>query len=157
MKTKIEQCQPAEDGLRPYVMWRNGRPICLVYADEFLSAHEIIVDYCNHTGFDFKEITWSDFGNNILKMERVMSKYEEYRKFYQEHKHLNGDHFFADLAEFFNISMSRAMDIHYATLRSWFKPEMIEELIRLDSAKHEFQPPIYSGDFKWEEGKFKPS
>lgn len=158
MMTKIEQVQPVKDGFRPFVMWRNGRPICLVYADEFLLSYEVVEEYCKHTGFDRKEITWSDFGHNILKMERTVSKYEEYRKFYQEYKHLHlEDKFVPKLAELFNITIGAAYEIVYATRQSWFVPEMVEELIRLDKfPRGEFQPNIYACDFKWEEGKFKP-
>lgn len=58
--------------------------------------------------------------------------------------------FFTGLQELFQVSDRVTLDIWYAPQRSWFVPEMIEELIRLDHAGEPL-PNLTSGEFKWDE------
>jgi hypothetical protein len=63
------------------------------------------------------------------------------------------------LANLLNISDNTALSIWYAEQRSWFKPGMVDELIRLDDPNAVgFRPNLGSGEFTWNDNKkcFEP-
>ncbi len=78
------------------------------------------------------------------------TKYEKMVDFYEKST-LDDNAFFEGLAKELDISFDAAIDIWYAEQRSWFKPEMVDELCRLDKVKGEFRPALYSGEFGWDE------
>lgn len=86
-----------------------------------------------------------------------MTKYKQYLEFCTNNSKANTETFFTGLQRLFNISEASAMDIWYAAQRSWFKPEMVDELIRLDKAG-EWRPNLQSGEFIWnsETNRFLP-
>jgi hypothetical protein len=91
-----------------------------------------------------------------------MTNYQKLENYYKENFNLNEDNneykFFLGLSKLFGVSIQTAMDIWYAESRSWFKPEMIDELIRLDAPENEgHRPNLYAGDFDWRDGKFYQS
>lgn len=86
-----------------------------------------------------------------------MTNYDKFISFLRKHKDDSWNAFFDNLAKEFDVSQSTAYSIWYAEQRSWFRPEMIDELIRLDKApKEEFRPSLASGEFQWKNGKFLP-
>ncbi len=86
-----------------------------------------------------------------------MNNYQKYLKFCKNHKRNQVDDFFDALAKEFNVTEGTTYQIWYAEQRSWFKPEMIDELIRLDNPEVPgFRPNLGSGEFDWEDGKFVP-
>lgn len=92
-----------------------------------------------------------------------MTAYEKYDQFCRESSrlpsHLNEDRFFNELAKLFNVSIGTAYNIWYADQRSWFEPEMMEEIVRLDKpGKDDFVPNLMSGEWDWDrqEKKFVP-
>lgn len=82
-----------------------------------------------------------------------MTNYEKLRQFYKQNAKVEQEDFFNRLMGLFNIKNDTAYNIWYAEQRSWFKPEMIDELIRLDHNNEE-QPNLLAGDFEWINGKF---
>lgn len=80
-----------------------------------------------------------------------MTNYEKYNQFCQDNRMADETDFFQRLCELFGVSHSTAMDIWYAPQRSWFRPAMIDELIRLDKVgTEEFHPNLYSREFDWD-------
>jgi hypothetical protein len=81
-----------------------------------------------------------------------MNLHTQYLQFCREHANDEQEAFFDALAVKFGVNYSTALNIWYAEQRSWFKPEMIAELIRLDKAgPEEFRPILASGEFEWDE------
>lgn len=81
----------------------------------------------------------------------TMNAHEKYNQFRKDHFNDEPDTFFANLAKEFGVSDSTAYDIWYAPQRSWYKPEMMDEIVRLDKVTDEFFPNYYSGSFDWDE------
>lgn len=82
-----------------------------------------------------------------------MNTYNLYLKFCEENKQSGEDRFFCKLAQEFDCSVNCSYLFWFAEQRSWFKPEMIDELIRMDKNGEDF-PNLLSGDFRWENNKF---
>lgn len=87
-----------------------------------------------------------------------MTNYQKFHKFNAENGHLERVEYFAKLSELFDCQIHTVIDIWYAEQRSWFKPEMIDELLRLDKVPpgSEFRPNLCSGEFEWRDGRFVP-
>lgn len=85
-----------------------------------------------------------------------MTGYEKYIRFCEQNTTLGECEFFDKLAEELQVSRKTALDIWYAHQRSWFEPEMVDELIRLDKAEGEFKPILGTREFVWKDGKFHP-
>jgi hypothetical protein len=78
--------------------------------------------------------------------------YQKYCEFRKDHANDSEDDFFNNLMKEFNISYQTALNIWYAVQRSWFKPEMVEEFIRLDNPNNEgFRPILTVGHFCWDD------
>jgi hypothetical protein len=79
-----------------------------------------------------------------------MTADQKYTDFCKNHIKDSEQDFFQNLANEFDVSVGTAYNIWYAPQRSWYKPEMMEEIIRLDKCKlEEFFPNFYTGEFKW--------
>lgn len=83
------------------------------------------------------------------------ANFQKYLDFLKQHQYSNEDEFFQHLTELFPVSSATAYDIWYAYQRSWFEPEMIDALIKLDgiSDNSVFRPNLFSGDFDWDDEK----
>ena len=87
-----------------------------------------------------------------------MNANDKYNQFIKNHRNDDQDDFFENLAKEFNVSVGTAYNIWYAPQRSWYKPEMMDEIIRLDKVGAEqFHPCFASGEFKWDGNKFIPA
>lgn len=89
-----------------------------------------------------------------------MTVYERYKSLCQELSNLDITDFFNHMAYELEVTNDTIGNIHYAVGRSWFKPEMVDELIRLNDPKAEgYRPNLYSGNFDWNEidGRFVPN
>lgn len=86
-------------------------------------------------------------------MSEKKTAYDKYSDIFSLHaKKCNSENeFFEILMKEFQVGYDTAMDMWYAPQRSWFKEEMMEEIIRLDnSAEEGFRPNLCSGEFKWD-------
>jgi hypothetical protein len=77
--------------------------------------------------------------------------YEKYPQSFNEHKDKEWDEFFFSMAQDLSCSFSTVYNIWYANQRSWFKPDMVEALIKLEKEPDAFQPHLISGDFDWDD------
>lgn len=83
--------------------------------------------------------------------EHNQTPYEKYDQFCRDNAQLNIEDFFNRLTRLFNVSIGTAYNIWYADQRSWFEPEMMEEIIRLDKpGKDDFVPSLTTGGWDWD-------
>lgn len=80
-----------------------------------------------------------------------MTNHDKFFQFCNENRNLGWSEFFQKLVTEFKVSCGCATDMWYATERSWYRPEMMDELIRLDNPKESgFRPNLRSGEFEWD-------
>lgn len=84
-----------------------------------------------------------------------MTNWEKYVEYCQDNAHCQAD-FYHGICQLFNVSYDTALNIWYVPQRSWFRAEMIDELIRLDDPTEVgFRPNLCSGEFGWDEKENK--
>ena len=81
-------------------------------------------------------------------MHKDNPSYDKLMKFYRDNPDLDQDVFFSKLAKEFQCSDFCAVLLWYAEQRSWFVPEMIDELVRLDKID-KLPTKLFSGEFMW--------
>lgn len=56
-----------DNPMRPVVVLINNSPACLVLANWFLSTHDVLHAYAEHTGADIRSLSAHVFGTNVLQ------------------------------------------------------------------------------------------
>lgn len=87
-----------------------------------------------------------------------MTSEQKVQQYYADYAHIEPaadnsiGEFCKGLAKYLGCSTDCALDIWYARQRSWFRPEMIQALIDLDSSTDPmvFRPCLPSGEFVWD-------
>lgn len=84
----------------------------------------------------------------------IMTNYEKYLQYCKDNAKAEEGDFFNGICKLFDVTVGTAYNLWYAPQRSWFVPQMFDELIRLDKNPDEFRPCLATGEWTWQDGKF---